>query len=364
MDRNEVAHSCGTASVAFKGTTHRQIVELAKWTDLLSEEALDPDLPIIDPHHHVWDDERGRYMSSELLHDLSTGHRIESTVFVQFKSGYRKEGPPSMQPVGEVEFARSFADTCEIQNPGGPRVCEGIIAHADLTLGDDVQPVLDAMAEAGGKRLKGIRHGATWDSGSAGYGRTFARPHLLSDATFRRGFARLIPLGLTFDAWLFYPQLPDLVSLLHDFPDASVVVDHAGGVLGVDPHTDRAAVFDAWRENMKRVAGCPNVMVKIGGLGMLYAGWDFHLRDRPPSSNDLAVCWRPYVETCIELFGPERCMFESNFPVDKQSCGYGVLWNAFKRITEHFSPSEKLALYSGTAAQAYRMQRPIGLTPS
>ncbi|WP_241018948.1 amidohydrolase family protein [Paraburkholderia sp. Tr-20389] len=359
MNRNEVMQSPGTAGVAFKGTTHRQIAELAKWTDLLREEALEPELPIIDPHHHVWDDERGRYMSTELMHDLSSGHRIEATVFVQFKSGYRKNGPASMQPVGEVEFARSFADACAIRMPDGPRLCEGIIAHADLTLGDEVQPVLDAMAVAGGKRLKGIRHGATWDSGSAGYGRTFAKPHLLSDAAFRRGFARLAPMGLTFDAWLFYPQLPDLVSLLHDYPDSPVVIDHAGGVLGVDPHTDRAAVFDIWRENLKQVAGCPNVSVKIGGLGMLYTGWDFHLRDTPPSSEDLATRWRPYVETCIDLFGPERCMFESNFPVDKQTCGYGVLWNAFKRITGRFSATEKLALYSGTAARVYGLEQPI-----
>lgn len=360
MDRNEVKQPAGTAHVAFKGTTHRQIDELARWTGLLREEALEPDLPIIDPHHHIWDDERGRYMSSELMQDLSSGHRIEATVFVQFKSGYRKEGPVSMQPVGEVEFARSFADDWAMRTPGGPRLCDGIIAHADLTLGDEVQLVLDAMAEAGGKRLKGIRHGATWDAGSAGYGRTFAKPRLLSDVAFRRGFARLAPMGLTFDAWLFYPQLPDLVSLLRDYPDAPVVMDHAGGVLGVDPHTDRDAVFDTWRENLKQVASCPNASVKIGGLGMLYAGWDFHLRDMPPSSEDLATAWRPYVETCIDLFGPERCMFESNFPVDKQTCGYGVLWNAFKRITERFSPSEKLALYSGTAARVYRLEKPIG----
>ncbi|WP_240655652.1 amidohydrolase family protein [Paraburkholderia phosphatilytica] len=359
MNRNEVMQSSGAAGVAFKGTTHRPIAELAKWADLLREDALEPDLPIIDPHHHVWDDERGRYMSSELMHDLSSGHRIESTVFVQFKSGYRKDGPASMQPVGEVEFARSFAETCAIQMPDGPRLCEGIVAHADLTLGDDVQAVLDAMAAAGGKRLKGIRHGATRDSGSAGYGRTFAKPHLLSDPAFRRGFARLAPMGLAFDAWLFYPQLPDLVSLLRDYPDSTVVMDHAGGVLGVDPHTDRAAVFNAWRENLKPVASCPNVSVKIGGLGMLYAGWNFHLRDTPPSSEDLAKHWSPYVETCIDLFGPERCMFESNFPVDKQTCGYGVLWNAFKRITESFSPAEKLALYSGTAAQVYSLEKPV-----
>ena len=240
---------------------------------------------------------------------------------------------------------------------GKVRLCEGIIGYADLLLGDDVQPVLEALIAAGNGRFRGIRYGATWDSGSAGYGRTFAPPHLMLDAKFRRGFARLGPLGLSFDAWLFYPQLPDLIDLLQAFPDTEVILDHAGGILGIPPHIQRDEVFSIWRSHIRRLARFPNLSVKIGGFGMLYCGWDFHVRDIPPSSAELSSAWRPYVETCIEAFGSERCMFESNFPVDKQSCGYGVLWNAFKRVTQGCSTAQKAALYHDTAARVYRLAR-------
>jgi L-fuconolactonase len=218
-----------------------------------------------------------------------------------------------------------------------------------------VQEVLEAMVAAGNGRFRGVRHGATWDAGSAGYGRSFAPRHMLRDEKFRRGFARLQPLGLSFDAWLFFPQLPELEDLLEAFPDTEVILDHVGGLLGIPPYTRRAETFTTWKANIQRLARFSNLSVKLGGLGMLYCGWDFHVRDVPPSSEELAAAWRPYLETCIEAFGAERCMFESNFPVDKQSCGYGVLWNAFKRITRNFSAAEKAALYRGTAARAYRL---------
>jgi L-fuconolactonase len=220
-----------------------------------------------------------------------------------------------------------------------------------------VQPVLEALIAAGNGRLRGIRYGATFDSGRAGYGRTFAAPKLLLDANFRRGIAQLAPLGLSFDAWLFYPQLPDLVDLLRAFPDTRFVLVHAGGILGIPPHTQRDEVFSVWRAHIQQLSRLPNLSVKVGGLGMLYCGWDYHVRDIPPSSVELASAWRPYVEACIEAFGPQRCMFESNFPVDKQSCGYGVLWNAFKRITEKASAADKAALYHDTAAHVYRLPR-------
>jgi predicted TIM-barrel fold metal-dependent hydrolase len=178
----------------------------------------------------------------------------------------------------------------------------------------------------------------------------------LLDRTFREGLARLQPLGLSFDAWLFYPQLPDLADLLREFPETVVILDHAGGLLGIPPHDgNRDEVFAVWHRHIRKLAQFPNLSVKIGGLGMLYCGWDFHLRDVPPSSQELAAAWRPYVEACIEAFGPDRCMMESNFPVDKQSCGYGVLWNAFKRITQSCSAAEKAALYRDTAARVYRV---------
>ena len=341
----------------FRGNTHRDLQQLAAWTRRCDEAPLEPDVPIIDPHHHIWDDERGRYLAEEFVHDISTGHNIVATVFVQFKAMYRADGPPPMRPVGEVEFANGIAAAGASGRYGKVRLCEGIIGHADLLIGDDVQRVLEALTAAGNGRLRGIRHGATWDSGSAGYGRAFAPRHLLLDPTFRRGFARLAPLGLSFDAWLFYAQLPDLMDLLRAFPDSPVILDHAGGILGIPPHVHREEVFAIWRSHIHQLAPFPNLSVKMGGLGMLYCGWDFHLRDVPPSSTDLALAWRPYVETCIEAFGPQRCMFESNFPVDKQSCSYGALWNAFKRITQGCSSAEKAALYHDTAARVYGLSR-------
>ena len=338
----------------FRGNMPRNVVELSAWTRQREEEPLEPDLPIIDPHHHLWDDERGRYVADDLVAEFA-GHNIVATVYAQFHAMYRAAGPVPMQPVGEVEFINGIAAASASGRYGKVRLCEGIIGHADLLLGDDVQPVLEALIAAGNGRLRGIRHGATWDDGSASYGRPHARPGVLLDRAFRRGFARIAPLGLTFDAWLFYPQLPDLMDLLRAFPDSHVILDHAGGILGIPPHIEREEVFSTWRSHIRRLAAFPNLTVKVGGLGMLYCGWDFHACDVPPSSAELAAAWRPYVETCIEAFGPARCMFESNFPVDKQSCGYGVLWNAFKRITANYSQTDKAALYHDTAARTCRL---------
>lgn len=339
----------------FRGNLPRDLQTLRAWTKLRDEEALDPGLPIIDPHHHLMDDGHGRYLLDDFLEDLSTGHNIVSTVYVQVKAMYRATGPVEMRPVGEVEFANGVAAVSASGHYGNTRICEGIVGFADLTLGGEVEAVLDAQIRAGNGRLRGIRYGATWDDGSAGYGRTFAPRHLLRDTAFRDGFARLAPLKLSFDAWLFYPQLPDLVDLLDASPDTQVVLDHCGGILGIPPHSDQDAVFKAWRGHLVELSRFPNLNVKIGGLGMLYGGWDFHTRPEAPASVALAEAWKPYVEACIEVFGTNRCMFESNFPVDKQSCGYGALWNAFKRITQGYTADEKAALFHDTAARVYRL---------
>ena len=339
----------------FRGNMPRALPTLATWLEGRDEAALEPDLPIIDPHHHVWHDERGRYLMDELLADMDSGHNIVATVFMQVKAMYRADGSEALRSVGEVEFANGIAAASASGHFGKVRLHQGIVGHADLLLGDDVQPVLEALIRAGNGRFRGIRHGATWDDGSAGHGRSFAPRHMLLDTRFRRGFAKLAPMELSFDAWLFYHQLPDLIDLLEAFPDTNVVLDHAGGLLGIPPHTNRDQVFGIWRSHIDRLARYPNLTIKIGGLGMLYAGWDFHARAVPPSSIELADAWRPYVDTCIAAFGPDRCMFESNFPVDKQSCGYGALWNAFKRTTAAMSESEKAALYHDTAARVYRL---------
>lgn len=343
--------------VPFTGNHYRHTHELEVWASPGAEPALEADLPIIDPHHHLWDDERGRYLIDEYVADIG-GHNVVATVYAQYRAMYRADGPAEMKPVGEVEFINGLAAASASGRYGAIRVAEAIIAHADLLRGDDVLPVLEALIAAGNGRLRGIRHGATWDDGAAGHGRAFAPRHMLADPAFHRGFAHLAPLGLNFDAWLFYAQLPDLEGLLARFPETVATLDHVGGILGVAPHIDRGEVFAAWRESIGRLARFPNLNVKIGGLGMLYCGWDFHLRDVPPGSEELAAAWRPYVEACIEAFGIDRCMFESNFPMDKQSCAFSALWNAFKRITAAYSDAEKAALYHDNAVRTYRLPRP------
>jgi L-fuconolactonase len=341
----------------FRGNTPRRLEELRVWTYRRREEALEPDLPIIDPHHHVWDNEHGRYELAEFLEDLSTGHNVVATVFSEVKAMYRAEGPDAMKPVGQVEYVNGIAAASASGRYGKARICEGIVGFADLTLADEVQPVLEALLAAGNGRLRGIRHGTPWDDGAAAHGRSFPPRHLMLDPSFRRGFARLAPMGLVFDAWMFFHQLPDLIDLAAAFPDTSIVIDHTGGPMGIPPHENRDATYATWRAHIRALSAYPNLTMKLGGLGMLYGGWDFHEQSDPPSSEQLARAWRPYIEASIEAFGPARCMFESNFPVDKQSCGYGELWNAFKRITEGCSAGEKAALYHDTASRIYRLGR-------
>ena len=341
----------------FRGNVYRKSAELNAWIKQRHEAALEPDLPILDPHHHVWDDERGRYLVHELAEDVGAGHNIVATVFIEAGSMYRAGGPIAMRPVGEVEFVNGIAAMSASGRYGKSRLIDGIVGHGDLMLGDQVRPVLEALIAAGNGRLRGIRHGVVWDTGNAAkFGRRQVPQHQVLDPVFRKGFAHLQPLGLSFESWQFHPQLPDLVDLLRAFPDTNVILNHVGGLLGIPPHDgNRDEVFKIWRGHIRELAQFPNLTVKVGGLGMLYCGWDFHLRNVPPSSEELAAAWRPYVEACIEAFGPNRCMMESNFPVDKQTCGYGVLWNALKRITQDCSATEKAALYHGTAARVYRL---------
>jgi L-fuconolactonase len=348
-----------TKPYVFSGNAYRHREEVHAWAKLREEPALEPELPIIDPHHHLWDgDERGRYLIHELAADVNTGHNIVATVFMECGVMYRADGPQAMKPVGEVEFVNGVAAMSASGRYGKARLCDAIIGHADVTLGDGIKPVLEALIAAGNGRFRGIRHGVCWDTGkAASFGRRQIPQHQVLDPVFRRGFAHLAPMGLSFESWQFHPQLPDTVDLVRAFPETNVILNHCGGLLHLPPHDgDRKETFRIWRGHIRDLAQFPNLTMKVGGLGMLYCDWDFHLRDVPPSSEELAQVWRPYVEECIDAFGPERCMMESNFPVDKQSCGYGVLWNALKRITQRYSPAEKTALYSGTAARVYRMQ--------
>jgi predicted TIM-barrel fold metal-dependent hydrolase len=327
------------------------------WLALHDEAVLEPDRVIIDAHHHVWDLPRPRYMFDELNADVASGHNVIATVYVDCRSMYRCDGPVEMRSLGEVEFANGVAAQSASGSYGRARLCAGIVGNAALPIGARAQHVLEALMRAGGDRFKGVRQVSAWDADSAVSKPIPGRPQgLLGDKAFREGFACLGPLGLSFDAFLFQPQIPELTNLARAFPETSIVLDHAGTPLGVGTYAGRSdELFAAWKSSMAELARCANVCVKLGGLGMVVAGFDFHQRNRPPDSMQLAEAWRPYIETCIELFGASRCMFESNFPPDKGTCSYVVLWNAFKRIVAGASESEKADLFSRSAARFYRL---------
>jgi len=327
-----------------------------EWLAKVTEEVIDPAQPIIDPHHHLWRARPDRYLLDDLAADLRTGHNVVATVFIQCGSDYRPDGPPELRPVGETEFVAAAARDSETGRFGGLRACAGIVGFADCTLGERIDAVLQAHIEAGGGRFKGIRHSGTYDAGIAPTVPPGAPPGLYRDPAFRSGFARLQRFGLTFEAWLYHPQLADLLDLLRAFPEQKVVLNHLGGPLGVGRYADRRAeVFAQWRAYITELAECPNLHIKLGGLAMNVNGFGFDHEVLPPSSGEMARAWRPYVEHAVETFGAGRCMFESNFPVDKGMCAYPILWNAFKRIAAGCSAGEKAALFHRTARGFYNL---------
>ncbi len=295
-------------------------------------------------------------MLEELVADAE-GHRVQKTVFVECMSMYNVDLPESLRPVGETEFVQGIAAQSASGQYGPMRAAAGIVGFADLCLGEAVDEVLEAHMRASPSRFRGIRHASGWHASDA-IRNSHTRPHagLLLEATFRRGFACLEKRGLSFDTWLYHPQLHELLDLARAFEGTTIVLDHVGGPLGIGPYVDRRSeVVDSWRRAIGELSNCPNVVVKLGGLTMPICGFGFHKREKPPSSIELADTLGPYYLFCIEQFGPDRCMFESNFPVDKASCSYGVLWNAFKRISQGFDARERAALFHNTAARAYRL---------
>ncbi|MGH7043948.1 MAG: amidohydrolase family protein [Acetobacteraceae bacterium] len=327
------------------------------WLARRVEPILEPDLPIVDPHHHLWDRGGWRYLLDELLTDLNSGHRITDTVFIQCRAFHRAGGAEEMRPVGETEFVNGVAAMSASGGYGSARVCAGIVGHANLALGARVEAVLEAHIRAGGGRFRGIRHITAWDADPVMLNPGNPAPaELMATAAFREGFARLAALDLTFDAWLYHPQIPELTALARAFPGARIVLDHVGGPLGIGRYAGRGQeVFAAWERAIRDLAKCPNVHVKLGGLGMRINGYSFETAAEPPGSEALAAVWKPYIETCIEAFGADRCMFESNFPVDKGSYSYAVGWNSFKRLAAGATAAEKAALFSGTATRFYRL---------
>ncbi len=328
------------------------------WLALVREDAIEPDLPICDPHHHLWDrrDERveRRYMLDEILADTETGHNILSTVFIEHLAMFRAGGPAEMRYLGEVEFANGIGAMAASGLYGKTRVAAGIVGYADLATGARVRRVIEAQMNVAPDRFRGIRCTGAWDPDPR-VARA-EKPGLYLDARYREGVAQLAALGLILDVPCRYHQLPEVADLARAFPGMTIVLNHLGGVVGIGADAGRRdELLAVWRQNLAEVAKCPNVVVKLGGLAMEYCGFGWHERAKPPTSQELADATRRYYETGIELFGPDRCMFESNFPVDKVSCSYGVLWNSFKRITSGYSAADKARLYHDTAARVYRL---------
>ncbi|WP_256600628.1 MULTISPECIES: amidohydrolase family protein [unclassified Pseudomonas] len=318
------------------------------------ETILDPGRRIIDAHFHFTDHWAG-YGLNEQLADVEAGHRVEATVFIQCGWNYRATGPEPLKPVGETEAVTRIAEQALAQGARA-EIAAAIVGHADLTMGAAVEDVLVAHQEAANGRFRGIRCAAA-RSEAFRFG-VLPRPErqLFADPNFRRGLQQLAKHELAFDAWIYHTQIQEVVDLARAVPEVPIVLDHLGGILGVFEHAQRRReVFAEWQRSVRQLADCPNVFVKIGGYAIAISGYHFEQYLTPPSSQLLAELWRPTAEFVIETFGAERCMFESNFPVDRAAGHYATVWNAFKLIAQSASESEKERLFSGTAAQVYRI---------
>ena len=328
----------------------------SRWLSKTDELAIEPQLPIIDPHHHLWDRPGDRYLLDDLEGD-SQSHNVLQTVFVECSSMYRAGGPEELKPVGETEFVDSVAKE-SLMRGTRLKACTAIVGSADLRLGSGVGRVIDAHIAASPGRFRGIRHRAAWDaSEEVSPTRGMAIPGLLLDGGFREGFRELVSRGLSFEAWLYHPQIPDLIDLARAFPNAIIVVNHLAGPLGVGPYEgSRDEVFSLWKEGISELARHPNLVMKVGGIQMPVNGFSWHERARPPTSDELIQENQDWYLHAIDQFGPQRCMFESNFPVDKQSCSYTILWNQFKKLTRDFSKDDRAALFHDTASRVYRLE--------
>lgn len=336
----------------------RQIIIRQDWLSLTEEPILEPGLPIVDPHHHLWQrDPRGTYLLPDLLADTDSGHDVRGTIFVQCGEMYRAGGPTEEQSLGETEFVTGVAAMSASGRHGPTRACAGIIGMVDLTLGERVDRLLEAHKAVAGGRFCGIRNRTAWHPSPEVVSNLVSPPPgPLEDPAFHDGARRLARHGLPLDVWCYHTQLTLALALARAVPELTIVIDHVGGPIGTGPFAGkRDEVFPEWKQRMLELAKLPNTVVKLGGLTMYVSGFEFHHQPKPPGSEELAKAWKPYIETCIEAFGASRCMFESNFPVDKGMCSYPVLWNALKRLAAGASAAEKTALFSGTAMGVYKL---------
>jgi predicted TIM-barrel fold metal-dependent hydrolase len=321
-----------------------------EWRSLVVEEIVDPEQRIVDPHHHLWP--HGTVLPYELdalLADVGSGHRVEHTVFMECHASYRSDGPPELAPVGETEFV---ADAAE--RSGG--VIAALVGKADLRL-PNLDEVLDAHAEAGRGLFRGIRDALSRAEPADGLMIAGGAPKgLFEDPAFRAGVQRLGERGFTYDSWHYHYQNREFLALARAVPDTVMVLDHFGTPIGVGRYADqRPAIFEEWKRDIAEIAGCDNVVAKLGGLAMPDNGFGWHTAQRPPTSDEFVAAQRPYYEHAIECFGADRCMFESNFPVDRLSLSYAVLWNGLKKIARGCSAHERDALFAGTATRVYRI---------
>ncbi|NKB39105.1 MAG: amidohydrolase family protein [Gammaproteobacteria bacterium] len=328
------------------------MTDKSEWLAKTVEQVIEPELEICDPHHHVWEYPGSRYLLEEFLQDFDSGHNIVSTVFVECLQKYREKGPETLKPVGETEFVATLSEG----NSSSIHIAKGIVAFADLRLGEAVNSVIDAHRQAS-KRVCGFRYSTARDDDDRVHNsHTNPAPELLADNKFRKGLSQVDKAGLVFDSWVFFHQLPELIALARAFPQLQIVLNHVGGPLGIGPYKDkREEVFELWREHIKALSACDNVAVKLGGMTLSMMGFGWHKRDVPPGSNELAEAMAPYYQTCIEYFTPQRCMFDSNFPVDKASSSYTVLWNAFKKISKDYSMDERRNLFHDNAIRIYQL---------
>lgn len=325
------------------------------WLLKVQEEIIEPERPIIDPHHHLWRRRRGQdYLLEDLWEDTGSGHNIRKTVFIECHAGYRDSGPEHLRPVGETEFV---ADMARASRGADKAEIAAIVGFADLRLGSTVEEVLEAHLEASDGLFRGIRQAGAFE-GEEDY--LFIKPRqpqgLYLDRNFQRGVARLGQLGFTYDTWHYHHQNRDFIKLAQAAPDTVIVLDHFGTPLGVGPYVGRREeIYQQWKQDIAAIAKCPNVFAKLGGLAMPDNGFGWNLRDTPPSSDEFVAEQRRYYLHALDCFGPERCMFESNFPVDKWSLSYHVVWNGFKKMVADFSEAEKSKLFYETAAKVYRL---------
>ncbi len=327
------------------------------WLARTVEEIIEPELEICDPHHHLWSEptmKYQRYDTEELRADTRAGHNVTQTVFIDCAANYRTDGPERFRPVGETEYVAGRA--AELDGSPGAKIA-AIVSFADLTLGEAVEEVLDAHIAAAGGRFRGIRHAGGWDASSeVPNSHTDPPQDLYAQPAFRSGLATLTQMGLSFEAWQYHTQLGAVADLARAVPQASIILNHLGAPLGIGPYAGRRAeVLAAWRPKMEALAALPNVVLKVGGIGMARYGMGFEKAERPPTSDELLAVWGDELRWCIDLFGPHRAMFESNYPVDGESVSYAVLWNAFKKVSSGYTEAERADLFRGTARRVYRI---------